>query len=354
MAIHKARLENLNVTYLNRENILSSLEKLFEKYDDAFERAQYHNCFLAGGLSFEFRSNHNHYLTFIENTLNTDITASQNSARILCACFGENNLPNFFWSDEHLDVLGLDAMLKNTPFRLHIDPQYQIYSIFNRQMKCGIQLSRNPNFYPPWESSGPLRIFIHWYLASVGISLVHAGTLGIRNTGALFAGPGGIGKSSTVVSGIMNGLQSVGDDYVSVEIREKIILRPVYNIVKINPERLEKMGGSSNRTVNWQNKVEIKFSEFQNFTHTEFIEAKILCLPKVSNLNKTRFIQTSSNHGFLTLAPSGLAQLPGERDFLFRACAEISRRLPCYILELGLDSNEISDAIETFISRIEN
>ena len=76
---------------------------------------------------------------------------------------------------------------------------------------------RSADGFPPWEPGAPLRSFLHWEYAARGMRLVHGGTLGIDGRGVVLAGSGGAGKSGTVVAGIMVGLDSVGDDYVSVD-----------------------------------------------------------------------------------------------------------------------------------------
>ena len=351
MAAYHARKLKLNIIFLRKGNVEAQLQLLFDRLDDAFPGAQYRRSFFAGECAFEFYSNQSDYLSLIDRALKPSNNLLAPSVKILSTHFGGFGLPPIQWSDPDLDVFALEALLKETPYRLHIDTKYQVYSIFDHSRNYGIQLSSISNRRPPWEAGAPLRIFIHWYLAKIGRPLIHAGSLAINNIGILLAGPGGSGKSSTVISGIFSGLESVGDDYISAEISDRIILRPVFQIMKADPARLSAIGIKTNAELNWQNKVELKFSELPRLQLSNFIEARALCLPKVANQKKTAFLRTSSRQAFLSLTPSAMSQLPGNWDQLFREGAEIARRLPCYTLELGIDPNEIAASITSFIAR---
>lgn len=53
----------------------------------------------------------------------------------------------------------------------------------------------------------------------------------------------------------------------------------------------------------------------------------------------------------IALAPSGIAQMPGERESGFRFFDELTRLLPCYRLSLGTEPEEIAGTISEFLAR---
>jgi hypothetical protein len=57
-----------------------------------------------------------------------------------------------------------------------------------------------------------------------------------------------------------------------------------------------------------------------------------------------------AREAFVGLAPTGVAQLPGDRDRNFAFCAEATRRLPAFRLRLGTDPAEIAGAIRAFLA----
>lgn len=63
----------------------------------------------------------------------------------------------------------------------------------------------------------PFQMLISAWLSDLGVSFVHAGMVSRDGHGALVAGPGGVGKTTTVLSCVSAGLDILGDDRVGVE-----------------------------------------------------------------------------------------------------------------------------------------
>ena len=60
--------------------------------------------------------------------------------------------------------------------------------------------------------------------------------------GALIVGASGSGKSGTTLAGLMNGLQSVGDDYVVVDQGATIVAHSVFKLFKQDLDGLKRVG----------------------------------------------------------------------------------------------------------------
>ena len=124
-------------------------------------------------------------------------------------------------------------------FYHHDAPSWQFY---DRATAVGVQTLPTPLAMPPWESSAPLRSFLHWAYAAAGLRLTHAATLGLNGRGVLLAGPSGSGKSATTLAGLLNGLDSVGDDYVLLETGARVSAYPVFTVLKQDREGLRRTG----------------------------------------------------------------------------------------------------------------
>ena len=98
--------------------------------------------------------------------------------------------------------------------------------------------------------------------------LTHAATLGLGGFGALITGASGSGKSSTALAGLLNGLDSVGDDYVVVEQGARVVAHPVFTVFKQDREALRRVGIPESDIdavgLNWHGKVE--FDAAREFT----------------------------------------------------------------------------------------
>ena len=51
----------------------------------------------------------------------------------------------------------------------------------------------------------------------------------------------------------------------------------------------------------------------------------------------------------LALAPTGIFQLPGERESGVKFFTDLIRRLPCFELALSSDPDDVSRTVETFL-----
>ncbi|CAN7187489.1 serine kinase [Mesorhizobium caraganae] len=221
------------------------------------------------------------------------------------------------------------------------------------QRHVGAQLMMSADAYPPWEQGAPLRAFLHWEYAARGMRLTHAGTLGIDGKGVLLAGAGGAGKSGTVVAGLLNGLDSVGDDYVLVDRTDRVTARPLFATLKQDPEGFKrlKLGDrlKSYQPLNWQGKHAFHIDEIAPRPIPENLDIIALMVPHIGGGTKSSIMPISRKDAMIALAPSGIVQMPGERESGFRFFGDLTRDLPCYRLSLGTEPREIAAAIADFI-----
>jgi hypothetical protein len=231
--------------------------------------------------------------------------------------------------------------------------EYRCWQIFDIEARFGVQWMAADDSYPPWEAPAPLRVFLHWFYSAQGMRLAHAGTLGKGGKGVLLAGKGGSGKSGTVAAGLLYGLQTVGDDYVIVEPDgERVTAHPVFRTLKQDFAGLKRLGLeaiSDRRAPNWQDKYEFFCSDIPAEEMPESLAISAIVVPETVHGRASAIMPISSAQAMLALAPSGLIQMPGERDAGVALFAKLVRSLPCYGMRLGTDPMEISSRIEALI-----
>jgi len=256
------------------------------------------------------------------------------------------------WAEACMQDPALHLAMESTPYRYLQQPP-GCWQFFDRRRRCGVQLLRSPSSLPPWDGGAPLRNFLHWHLISPSCGLLHAGSLGRAGQGILLAGAGGSGKSGTVLAGLLHGLQSVGDDYVLARLDQDVTAHPLFQTLKQDPAGCERLGipGDSplRQTLNWQGKHQFTLSDLGGEPPVDRLRIRALCLPSITGAAHSRFLPVNGKDAFLALAPSGLAQMPGDRGTLFSFCAAVARFLPTYRLELGRDPAEISSSIQAFL-----
>jgi hypothetical protein len=235
-------------------------------------------------------------------------------------------------------------------FYHHDAPSWQFY---DRAAALGVQALPTHLGIPPWELGSPLRLFLHWVYAAAGMRLTHAATLGLNGRGALIAGPSGSGKSGTTLAGLLNGLDSVGDDYVLVEDGPSLMAHSVFAMLKQDLEGFRRAGVAipelDAAEVNWRGKIELDAAKLCARGLARRMEVHALLLPEIARTRRTELVRIASHEAALALAPTAVFQLPGDATNGFRFFADIARRLPAFRVKLSEDPVEISETIGSFL-----
>jgi hypothetical protein len=235
-------------------------------------------------------------------------------------------------------------------FYHHDAPAWQFY---DPAARIGVHSLPAPMEIPPWERGSPLRLFIHWAQVAAGYRLTHAATLGVGGRGALIVGASGSGKSGTTLAGLVNGLQSVGDDYVVVDQGETIVAHSVFKLFKQDIDGLRRVGLDPARLPdarrNWHGKIEFDAARLAPKAFADQMEIRALLLPHIAHGGRTRIQPATSREAALALAPSAVLQLPGDAAEGFQFFMGLAKRLPAFHVSLSEDAVEISDTIGSFL-----
>lgn len=340
--------------------VIAFIEDVFSRFDAAFARAPLRLAKRIADCRFEIATTcEDHARQIAERLIDqTDACPAATSARLLVACCADLGLPGsplLYGSLQ--DARTLEAALAATRWRLHYHHETSFWQVWDSERRIGLQLMAAPDQTPPWEGGSPLRNLLKWALSRPAQGLLHAGTLGLDGQGILFVGRGGSGKSGTVLAGLSRGLASVGDDYVLARIgADGIEALPLFHTLKCDPAGIARLGLGGNpalaaRGENWQGKHEFTFSELTGAPPAPALRITALCLPVIAGADWSRFDAVSQRDAFLALAPTGVAQLPGDRDEHFRLCGTVARRLPCLKLHLGRDPAEIAGTIRAALGK---
>jgi hypothetical protein len=221
-------------------------------------------------------------------------------------------------------------------------PDFEQWQFFDPAENFGVQVMQRPDSYPPWEDSFPLVQFLHWATMAQGRRIIHAAALGFGRRGVLIAGSSGAGKSGTTLAGLLGGLDSIGDDYVLIDLAQgRVRAFPLTRIMKQDRDGLVRNGLSPEDArfigPNWQGKYELYLEELMGHEIPESLDVAAIILPRIGGGASARLVPVSSREAMMALLPSNLLQLPGGRRFGVEFLAQLSRLLPAYRLELGTD-----------------
>ncbi|WP_137929000.1 serine kinase [Mesorhizobium comanense] len=259
------------------------------------------------------------------------------------------------WGDAHYTEHGFATRLAETGLRGHFYHDLDFWQFYDPERRVGVQLMTAADAFPPWEPAAPLRPFLHWEYAARGMRLTHAGTLGLDGKGILLAGSGGAGKSGTVAAGLLSGLDSVGDDYVLVDLLRGVSARPLFSTLKQDAQGFARLGLeqrlANHGPLNWQGKYTFHIADIAPRQVPARLDIVALMVPHISGGKTSSVVPASRRDAMLALAPSGIMQMPGERESGFRLFGELTRLLPCYRLSLGNNPEEIAGTISNFLAR---
>jgi len=346
------RQDPSEILRLTPATLNADLAVLFEEFDQSYSGGV---CKYSGnGISCS--TNLTEYHEIVSSALASIGPTPRQACRIIVAQAGTLALPTLQWNQRYFQEREIEACLVQTQYRLHHMPDQGFWQVYDRKNNLGIQLMCEPNGYPDWDPGSPLRNFIHWHRVSKNSGLVHAGTLAVDGVGVMLVGPGGSGKSGTVLAGLAQGLTTVGDDYVFADSDQGLVhASPLFNTLKQDPDGIRRLGLHTKSTipndVNWQGKHQFSVSDINPESMVDGIEIRALCLPHISGRGTTAFRKATAKEAFLALAPSGVSQIPGDRDLSFAHCAKLTRILPCYHVDLGIDPIEIAQQLRSFITK---
>lgn len=265
------------------------------------------------------------------------------------------DVPRALWGEPDFGITQLAAGLAPGGIEGAFDVDNYLWQFFDPASGEGVEAQKAPGAFPPWVASFPMRNFAHWGYQRLGWRLIHAGTLGVNGRGIMLIGAGGSGKSGTSLAGVMGGLESVGDDYVAMQLTEAgVRAYPVMKLMKQDAAGLVRTGIDPQALQlgepNWQNKYEFDFEMLGRGKRAKHLDLEAIILPRIAHRARSSFTRAPARAAMIGLAPSNLQQLPGGWREGLSFTADIARRLPAYYLDLSTDASEIADAIETFIA----
>jgi hypothetical protein len=259
------------------------------------------------------------------------------------------------WTGPAPGLHEVTTVLAEQGLRGAYDARYTTWDIYDPTQALGAQAMQSTSLRPPWEPSFPLRLLLHWAGRAAERGMIHAGTLGHEGRGVLLVGAGGSGKSGTTLSGVLNGLSSVGDDYVAVSTTSgAVAAQPVLRLMKQDIRGLRRLGLKPGKSPldgppNWQGKIEFDYGALTAGARAERLAMKAILMPHIAISPASSFRPASAREAMLAMAPSSLYQLHGSWREDFGLIASIARALPAFHLDLSDDPAEIAAAIRAFI-----
>jgi hypothetical protein len=214
----------------------------------------------------------------------------------------------------------------------------------------------DPSALPYWEQAAPIRQILHWWMATRGHQQVHGGAVGTPHGGVLLVGKGGSGKSTCCLASLVSELRYAGDDYTMVSVEPRPWVHSLFSSGKVAPSNLWRVPHLEPAVSNADHLATEKAVVFvdQHFPDRPIdgFPLRAIMLPRITGGRHTRALPTSRAAALTALAPSTVFQLHTAGSEALQYMADLVRRVPAYVLELGADVAEIPDVILALLDEL--
>ena len=224
-------------------------------------------------------------------------------------------------------------------FRALHQPASDVFSVLTTEADTGWFWMPDAEGLPYWDYTAPFRHLLSWWLDAEGFRHVHGGAVGTADGGVLLVGPGGSGKSTTALASLLDErLRYAGDDYVAIGSRGAPAVHSLYCSGKVHPEDLHRLPHLEPLLAD---KPLDEKAVFYVESAIAGFPLRAIVLPRVTDRRAARALPGTQAAALAALAPSTIFQLhPPAREALAQM-AQLVRRVPTYVLELGSDVETI-------------
>lgn len=206
---------------------------------------------------------------------------------------------------------------------------------------------------PVFERAAPLKIILHWWLRERGLPLIHAGAVGTEAGGVLLVGGTGTGKSTSTLACLNAGLQYISDDRCLLGLEPEPRAWCVYNAAKLRPEQMQRfphlLPAVRANNLPDEEKDIIFVHQYAPEQLAAALPVRALLLARLAHRPETTWTPISPARVWRELSTSSLVYQPGMGQDELRLMADLVRRLPCYLLNLGTELGEIPPVITQVI-----
>jgi hypothetical protein len=236
--------------------------------------------------------------------------------------------------------VGASYFYEGPGFRALHQPAADTLSVLTAEADRGWFWMPDAEGLPYWDYTAPFRHLLSWWLDAEGFRHVHGGAVGTANGGVLLVGPGGSGKSTSALASLLDErLRYAGDDYVAVGSGPAPAVHSLYCSGKVHPEDLHRLPHLEPLLADGK-PLDEKAVFYVESAIAGFL-LRAIVLPRVTDRRAARALPGTQAAALAALAPSTIFQLHPPARKALAQMAQLVRRVPTYVLELGADVETI-------------
>ncbi|MCC5907088.1 MAG: glycosyltransferase [Balneolaceae bacterium] len=226
-------------------------------------------------------------------------------------------------------------------------------NVMDLQTREAVYWIKTPKNLPYWTTSSPFRTLFHWWMEKNNCQLLHAAAVGTQDGAVLITGKGGMGKSTTALTCLHEGLFYTADDYLIVKKDPDPQVFSLYSTAKLNRgevssfNKFEKCLGKP-VDKDQEKDVLYLYPAFKNQIMNK-MPLRAILIPNVKQQDSTGFAKASYWRVYRAMSFSTMSQLPGVGSHTHSYLQELCRKLPIFNIELGQDFEKIPQAIAGYL-----
>lgn len=200
------------------------------------------------------------------------------------------------------------------------------------------------------ERARPFHKMLSTWLESRGVQFVHSGLITHGDTGILFVGNGGAGKSTSSISCLRAGMGYLGDDFIGLGLEDgRFVGHGLYASCLLNVHHIERFPDLKPLGHAPFHDFEDKFVLYLTQAFPGGIRHRVsinaLMMPRVVDAEVTTFRPAPRAAALMAIAPTSVMFLARPNRAAFERLTQLVQNTPAYWLELGRRVDLIPNAV---------
>jgi hypothetical protein len=256
------------------------------------------------------------------------------------------------WTDDPVSVA------RSNDRRIFATRLRQSMTVFDRKTRQIFGCSFQPQRFSLYERGRPLHVPLSVWHFDHDAPIIHAALVSKEDKGILFAGNSGAGKTTSALSCLAAGFKYLSEDQVALgdSIDGVFTGHSLYNSTYVEQGHLTHFPSLAVHTIAGVYPDEVKYLIFLaslfDFHMESNTRISAVVLPRILKCRGSRVRTAAKAEALLALAPSSLiVGMLSSGMGGFKKLARLVEHVPCYVLELGRNVNDIPLLVEQILSR---
>jgi len=272
------------------------------------------------------------------------------------------------WTADDVDLRGEVRPLSNEQILTTIQRDVNALSVLDQSGALGFYWIDGACSLRAYERAAPLKVLLHWWLRTRGLSMIHAGAVGLHDGAVLIVGKTGAGKSTTTLACLDAGMRYLSDDRCLLGLGVEPQAYCIYNTAKLHHAQMARFPNLRSSVTNPQESgpQESGLQESSEEKALLYVHAfapqqlayqlpiRAILLAKIAGTTATSLAPVSRMQVLRDFSTSTLVYQPDAAQTEVAMMAELVRRVPCYQINLGSKLAGIPSVVAEAIQRAED